>query len=295
MPLKSQRERAILASLVLAAALVRCTPDFDSLSSGQHDGAAAADGGESPAGSGAAGEGIAGSTTDTTTGGAGGVEGTGAAGAGSPAMAGATAGDGGGDGGEAGAGGAAVTCMWKPAGSTHYDGFDGGLEGIGFLTATTRPTTVTTHDAFATSAWDQAVGKTCPGSLHLQAEFDGYASGQEPDEIAIADLRFDDADWTGATKLHAWAKVSPMNAPLAGVRFFVMSGASFLYLDAFDEQSFLPGQWYELVLPLPPGPKYDPTLVRRLGVEIPLRRAGAADNPALPLTVDVWLDDVWVE
>jgi hypothetical protein len=295
------RREHLLLGLALTLGSLHCTPDFDSLKSGE--GVAGGLGGTSVGGTSTAGDehggagssatgavGTGGSTPNADGGAAGDAMG------GSPA---AGAGDVSGapsiDGGEAGAAGAGpVGCQWKPA-SKHYDGFDGGLDGIGFVSAATTASTATTLAATASSVWDELTGKTCPGSLKLEAAFKGYVDGQQGEEQAVADLRFSDADWSGATKLHAWARVSPMNAPISGVRFFVMSGSSYLYSSSFDDKGFAPGQWYELVLPLSAGASYEPKVVHRLGVQIALLRAGTAGIPPVAPTVEVWLDDVWVE
>lgn len=282
----SRRRERWLGALTLAVASLHCTPDFDSLSSGH--GAAGA--GASTAGSkdmggaeNAGGFDVAGGGAESpggreSEGGAIGVAG------GQPA-----------EGGEAGAGGSPPSCVWNADGSTYSDGFDGGLDGHGFDIAVTMSSMTSTLGATASSEWEERIGRSCPGSLHLEAVFKAYASGQEPDEVAIADLRFTDADWTGATKLHAWVRVNPMKAPITGVQFFVISGPSFSYKSVFDDSSFAAGQWYELILPLVPGASYDPKLVQRLGIKINLQRSGAANNPPQAPTVDVWLDDIWVE
>jgi hypothetical protein len=49
-----------------------------------------------------------------------------------------------------------------------------------------------------------------------------------------------------------------------------------------------------MIFPLP-GTKLDVTKVRRLGVQLTLDRAGTSNIPATPPTVDVWIDDVWLE
>jgi len=284
MPVTHHPRALVLFALTLAS--LRCTPDFDSLKSGHGAGGAAgsaADGGESPGGA-------------ETRGDAGESLGGAASGAGGAADGGSSAGASSTDGGEAGAAGAAPDgCVWKPSGSSHYDGFDGGLDGQGFDGATTTSSSESTLGATATSAFDDSVGKTCLGSLNLKALFKGYVDGQQGDESAVVDLRFADASWAGATKLHAWVRVSPKDAPLTGVRFFVMSGSSFLYDSILDENGFASGQWYELVLPLKPGASYEPKVVHRVGVSITLRRAGTANNPPVAPSVDVWIDDVWVE
>ncbi|HVY25655.1 MAG TPA: hypothetical protein VHB79_03860 [Polyangiaceae bacterium] len=299
--LVSRRHEHWPGALALALASLHCTPDFDSLSRGHGVGGTSASAGGSNDMGGS--ENIGG--FDGSRGGSEAND----AGASGGAVAGSTLGPGGrnadagaagvaaapAEGGEAGAGGSAPACVWKAVGSTYSDGFDGGLDGNGFDIAVTMSSMTSTLGATASSEWDEAVGKTCPGALRLEAVFKGYASGQAPDEVAIADLRFTEADWTGRTKLHAWVRVSPVKAPITGVQFFLISGSSYLYKSVFDDGSFGAGQWYELVLPLVPGASYDPKLVQRLGVKITLRRDGAANNPPQAPTVDVWLDDVWVE
>lgn len=298
----SRRSERWLAALALSVGTLHCTPDFDSLSRGQGatDAGASVGGSKDLGGSGSNG-GYGGS--DVMGGSRANVAGSGGAVAGSTSGPGGRESEGGAmglaggpaEGGEAGAGGGSTSCVWNAVGSTYSDGFDGGLDGHGFDIAVTMSSMTSTLDATASSEWDEAMGKTCPGSLHLTAAFKAYAGGQKPDEVAIADLRFTDADWTGATKLHAWVRVSPTKAPITGLQFFVISGASFAYKSVFDESSFATGQWYELILPLVPGATYDPKLVQRLGVKITLRRDGAANNPPQVPTVDVWLDDIWVE
>jgi hypothetical protein len=302
--LVSSRSGRILSCLALSVAAVRCTPDFDSLSghgaagevsaggpsAGATAGGVSASGGVAGRGGSTAGESLGGSEPKPIAG-AGAVQAGGNAGAGTGATAGAPATDGG----EAGAAGASPTpCVWAPEGSTHYDGFDAGLDGTGFGSVLTTAEAYGTLGATATSGWDDAVGKTCPGSLIFETAFKGYVSAQKA-ELAIADVRFEDADWTGATKLHAWVRVSPSGAPLTGVQFFVMSGSAYLYASVFDDHKFALGQWFEVVLPLTPGKDYDPQLVRRVGVQVTLRPEGAAGNPPVAPTVQAWLDDIWVE
>lgn len=289
-----------LIGLALALASLRCTPDFDSLSSGDGSGGAGAHAGGSDGVGGS--EDLGGSDGMMSGSGAnvggtstGGVAGSTSSTGGGDSEAGSTTGGSPAEGGEAGAGGSAPSCVWK--GGSHFadDGFDGGLDGHGFDIGMTLSSMTSTHGATAFSEWDEAVGHTCAGSLHLQGAFTSYASDQEPDEVATADFRFANADWTGANKLHAWIRVSPVNAAITGVQFFVLSGSSFLYKSVFDDTSFVSGEWHELVMLLAPGTSYDPKDVRRLGVKIVLRRDGAANTPPQAPTVDVWLDDIWVE
>jgi hypothetical protein len=300
--LVSGRSRRVLSCLALSVATVRCTPDFDSLSGRDGTGGLGAGGSGGGLVAIGASAGVAGSGGTSSAGvGLGGSEPKPIAGAGA-VQTGGTAGEGTGgtagspatDGGEGGAAGAGPTpCVWAPAVSTHYDGFDAGLDGQGFDSVITTAAANSTLGATASSAWDDAVGKTCPGSLLLAVAFKGYVSEQKQ-ELAVADLRFN-ADWSGATKVHAWVRVSPSNAPITGVQFFVMSGSSYLYASVFDNHKFALGEWYEVVLPLAPGNDYDPTHVHRVGVQVTLRQEDVAGNPPVAPTVQTWLDDIWVE
>jgi hypothetical protein len=90
-------------------------------------------------------------------------------------------------------------------------------------------------------------------------------------------------------------KLTPANAPLSEVRFFVMSGDNYLFRSTFDTSNFRNGEWNEMVLSLEPGEDFDVTKARRVGVQLTLLRAGTAGIPAEPPTIDFWLDDIWVE
>lgn len=285
--------------LLLGLALVHCTPDFDSLTSGSGD-----RGGAAPAGgAGAAGTSATGGSSnggDVTNGGNAGGQpfGGGTAGkapvgtAGGEPSAGAPNEGGGGQGGD---GGAPPDCTFVHPAASIYTAFTGGLEGPGFAMASTTSSPGSTLGATASSAWDGTTGNSCPGALHLAALFKGYASGTAPDEVINVDLRFSGANWTGAVALHAWVKVAPVAVPLKGVQLFVISGASFLYASVFEDKAFDGGSWYEMVLPLEAGATFDPSSVRRIGLQLLLEREGTAGNPTSPPAIDVWLDDVWVE
>jgi hypothetical protein len=335
------------AWLLLGVSLVRCMPDFDSLSSGagaaggvvgQPSGGRATNAGGSSGSAGDAGNfggdtsgGVATSTGGSSAGSAGdsdrggstnqggqtqnaagtaepvgGAFGAGATGEGAAAGDAASASGGeGASGGEEASGGQGPTtggeggtpsepCEFLHPGATEYNGFDGGLDGTGFTSATTTTALVTTLGTTATSHWDAMVGRSCPGSLHMEAQFKGYASGTASDERAIVDLHFSQADWTGAVELRAWIKVEPAAAPLASVQFFVLSGNAFLYDSAYDNVRFRSGQWTEMVLPLTLETNFDPSRVLRIGVELSLQRQGEGTNPPLSAPIDVWIDDVWV-
>jgi hypothetical protein len=214
-----------------------------------------------------------------------------AAGGGAPATGGAppTAGAAG----RAGAGGLEL-CAFSHPGAIAFDGFDGGLSGLGFALATTMSSVSTVNDSTAGTAWDAAVGLTCPGSLQLRAVFKGY-SNTATAEKAIGDLRFTTANWTGAVALHASVKVDPATAPLQSVTLFVLSGTDFRFDTITDETSFRNGEWNEMVLPLQAGTAFDPTAVARIGLNMVLKPAGTAGNPKAPPTTNAWLDDVWLE
>jgi hypothetical protein len=168
---------------------------------------------------------------------------------------------------------------------------------VGFSNSTTQASVVSTHGTETSSEWQPLVGNSCPGSLHLEAQFKDYAAGtpDDEDELAFVDLRFANTDWSGAKALHAWVKVDPGTAPIAGLQLFVLSGQSFSYASVFEYEAFRNGEWTEFVLPLTEGVKFDATMVYRLGLELRLNREGTLGNPPQPPTVDVWMDDVWVE
>jgi hypothetical protein len=281
-----------------AFVFLQCTPDFDSLSAGQADGGegaasgAAADvGGEHSGGAESGGE-PAGGSMNAGLGGDGGVAGVETGGA--PSMPTGGAGGQTEDGG-AGGGGGSDSCPLAPLGATTYVTFDTGLEGPGFVDAITDCTAESTKGGLCSSEWDPSVGSSCPGALHIVASFQDYASGAEPHESVHGGLYFDDADWSSATALHATVKVAPTSAPLDGIRFFVISGNNYRYTSIFDGQTFENGAWNEMTLKLVAGAEFDPTEVKQLGVQVVLKRADASGIPAEPPTVDVWLDDVWLE
>jgi len=222
----------------------------------------------------------------TSTGGTAGTDGP--AGTGGAGGAGGT----GGTAGKAGAGGAACTPLHRTA--SVFDDFDVNLDGPGIANATISVNVDTTQGTTCSMVRDSSVGTPCPGSLHLAANFKAYVSGSAADEIVYGDLNFADASWTGATALHAMVKVSPMNAPLASVEFYLISG-SFLFVGATDPAAFKNGDWNEIVVPLASGGSFDATKVFRLGFRLRLARAGTSGIPTQVPVIDAWLDDVWLE
>jgi len=292
-------QRALLRGCCLAPfalALLHCRPDFDSLSSGARAGApsggfTAFGGGGQTAGAGSAGE-----RSQAGGGSAGAAQALG----GSPASAGDTAGGSGGAGGIAGsvageAGSMPVEpCVSSHAGALAFDGFDQGLTGgIGFAPAIAVAAQATSNGSTASVAWDATVGKSCPGAFRVTGDFKGYSSSSE---IAIGDVRFPAADWSGATALHAWVKVDPSTAPLQGIQLFVVSGSGGeLFAGAFDSSAFSYGVWYEMLVPLQADTHYDPKTVSRVGVQIVLKAAGSPGIPMSPPATSAWLDDIWVE
>lgn len=202
----------------------------------------------------------------------------------------------GGAGGQTAHGGAGGdSCPFTPLGASTYLTFDTGLEGPGIVDPTTDCTATSTKDALCSSAWDPSVGSSCPGAFHIVASYQDYASGAEPSEVVNSSLYFENADWSSATALHAMVKVAPTSAPLDGVRFFVISGGDYRYASVFDGQTFENGNWNEMTLKLVAGAEFDPTEVKQIGAQVVLKRADASGIPAEPPTVDVWLDDIWLE
>jgi hypothetical protein len=196
---------------------------------------------------------------------------------------------------EDGGDGGSDSCPRAPLGASTYLTFDTGLEGPGIVDSTTDCTATSTKDALCSSAWDPSVGSSCPGAFHIVASYQDYASGAEPNEVVNGALYFEDADWSSATALHATVKVAPASAPLEGVRFFVISGSNYRYASVFDGQTFENGNWNEMTLKLVAGAEFDPTAVKQIGVQVLLKRADASGIPPEPPTVDVWLDDIWLE
>jgi hypothetical protein len=289
--------------LLLGLSLICCAPDFDSLGGGTIGGAGGAlvaGGGASsggtasrPAGAGgAAGTAQAGSAANF--GGAAGNAATGGAHAGGSTNGGQSGASMVGAAGEAGAG-ALGPCVFSPSNAIAFDGFDGGFSGEGFALATSTSGVSTVNGSTASTAWDAAVGLTCPGSLRLTGVFKGYTSSTTQSENANGDLRFTAANWTAAVALHAWVKVDPATAPVKDIELFAVSGTNFLYDPVDDGTVFRNGKWNEMVLPLKAGTVFDPTSVIRIGIEIILNPAGTAGDPAVPPTTSAWLDDVWVE
>jgi hypothetical protein len=299
------------AVLVLASTplLAHCMPDFDALSAGAGSSAGTTFGGEATGGdhSSLAGSSPSGGTSSVAGSLNGGTPSGGAAGAGAASGTAGQGGDGGGGqadggaGGDAGAsdGGAAgdgqTSCGPPEEGVTNYSNFDEGLSGPGF--ANQGPSVAIATTKGTTGSWerDPDVGNACPGALHFSFAFKGYASGSDADEVANGNYYFAPVNWTSAAAVHAMVKVSPANAAITGVRFYVVSGAQYLYYYVFDTTAFKTGEWNEMVLSPSAGPYYDPTSVRQLGVEVRLLRAGTSGIPAQPPLVEVWFDDIWLE
>lgn len=303
-----RRRRALIRGCCLVAfalSQLRCQPDFASLTRGASPAAGGGSGGASSGGSNnlggtsqAAGAPTAGERNEAGGGSAGSAQ----AAAGSAASAGENAAGTGGTGGTGGfvdgAAGEAGAMPVQPCVSSHtnafaFDGFDGGLTGMGFDPVLAVAAQQTSNGSTASVAWDATVGRTCPGAFRVTGAFNGYSSGGE---VAIGDVRFPSANWSGAIALHAWVKVDPATAPLQGTQLFVVSGSNGqLFASVFDSSAFSYGVWYEMIVPLKAGTNYDPTTVSRVGVQIVLRAPGSPGIPATPPTTSAWLDDVWVE
>ena len=184
--------------------------------------------------------------------------------------------------------------MTPHGGQLRYEDFDTALTGRLFPDPFVNSTITTTLGSTCTVTRDPTVGKTCAGALHVSAGFQGYAALGAPNERAFGQIDFAPTDWSDAAALHVKIKVQPSDAPITGVRLFVLSGADYAYDSIFDGSSFKAGDWYELVFPLS-GTTLDLAAVRRVGVEIALNRAQPAGAAVPPPTVDIWLDDIWLE
>lgn len=185
-------------------------------------------------------------------------------------------------------------CMTPHVGQLGYEDFDSALTGPLFPDPVVKSTITTTLGSTCTATRDPTVGKTCAGALHVSASFQGYAARGTPNERAFGQIDFAPTDWSDGAALHVQVKVQPGDAPITGVRLFVLSGADYAYDSIFDDSRFKAGDWYELVFPLS-DTALDLTAVRRVGVEVDLNRAEAADAAVAPPTVEIWLDDIWLE
>ena len=255
-------------------------------------------GGTSSAG-GLGGTGNGGSSSGEAGGGSSGGEAGGGSSSGGSSSGGSSSGGSSG-GGSSGGGGAAGTggapCVFTHPKALAFDGFDGGLSGSGFLLANTTSSISMLNNATASSAWDSAVGHSCPGAVRLTADFKGYSADSANPGQAAADLRFSTSDWTGATLMHAWVKISPGNAPLQGILVFVFSDTTaYRYASIYDDNAFRNGGWNEYVLMLKAGSSYNPAQVFRMGIQLILNPAGVSGNPAVPPVTTAWFDDVWTE
>lgn len=319
--------------LVLALSLLHCAPDFASLSSGGagESGGALALGGRSNGGSSSVLGGGSGTAHGGDTAISGGTSGDGATGNGGSSSGEAGSGSSGGEagggssnggssnggssnggssngggsnggtsnGGSAGSGVAGTggaPCVFTHPKARSFDGFDGGLSGTGFSNANTTSSITVLNNATASSKWDSTVGHSCPGSVRLTADFKGYSTDSTNSNSAAADLRFGTSDWTGATQMHMWVKVSPGSAPLQAIQVFVFSDTTaFRYASLYDDNAFRNGDWNEYVLTLSAGSSYNPKQVFRIGIQIILNAAGTAGNPSVPPVTTAWFDDVWTE
>jgi hypothetical protein len=322
--------RVALVVLFSTTLLPQCMPDFDALSAGPRSGSGGsvagdgsggseisnggmvmpdASGGSSPnsnsGGTSSGGGSLNSNSGETSSGGSSPNAGSGGNTSGGTNAAGTTAGGsepvqaGGMDGG-AGLGGASAGAAGEPgcvsfSDVATYSAFDDGLDGNGFASSSIDSVVDTTHAASSTSGWDSLIGNRCPGSLQYSYVFKAYAVNSDPDEVGFGNYFFASMNWSSVSAVHAMVKVSPANAPITGVRFFVLSGSQYLYDSVLDSTRFKSGGWNEMILRPVAGSSYDPTDVYRLGVEIRLLRAGSLGIPAQTPKIEVWLDDIWLE
>jgi hypothetical protein len=148
--------------------------------------------------------------------------------------------------------------------------------------------------------WSETEGHACAGALALTVPFTAYTS---PDRVMVlTDFK---QNWTGKTKLHAWAKVvippSGSIAHLAGVQLSV-SSANYSAFRGFyvNAPIFADGQWHEFVGSLTPAPLSQPTPfvpadVVQVGVQLAAQNAPPPGGPPEPLTTTVYVDDIWLE
>lgn len=319
----------VLGPALAALAVIHCTPDFDALGNGGSAGGAAGDGtsqggalglgGKSDSGGLTAMGGLA-NTAGRAQGGGGAMEGgapatggTEAGGpgeggsSGSPSLGGATNGGSPANGGTNANGGTTTNggsggenaCALS---ATTYTGFDDkSLQGPNLAPTGTENYSSDSTNATGVVAWSATEGKTCPGAFKLTATFKGYQSTTSKTEAVsgIVDIGKppNEMDWTGATRLHMWVKVSTPSEHLQGVQAFVTSSSWNKYHALFDSQNFRDGDWHEIVVELPADAlDYDATKVDQFGIQGLLAAAPPAiDPPTLPVTNQIYVDDVWLD
>ena len=316
------KKRSALLLVAAGPCLAHCAPNFDVLSAGNPaaaQGGDAASAGNNPLGQSGGGNAsiggapAMGGSTGTSAGAgstsaSGGAPSGGAAGGeagqataagaenGGATSGGATSGGATSGGATSGGSGGQQGCVTPHAGQLGYNDFDTGLSSAFFPGAPHVSCTMQTlNNATCSEQWDSAAGQTCPGALQFSVLFKAYPSGTAPNEITSGALDFAFADWSGAVALHVSVKVSPANAPISGVRFFVQSGDDFAYDGPpFDGTDFKTGNWHERVFTFA-GSILDFTKIRRIGTQIALDRAEMAGIPAEPPPIEVLVDDAWLE
>jgi len=149
----------------------------------------------------------------------------------------------------------------------------------------------------ATTAYSSAEKNQCAGSLKGTFPFTSYtlfSSGSG--EIGVLQYTAPTTlDWTGKTKLHAWAKIDAASG-VNHINFpqFFINTSDFGHYISGQAANWYDGAWHEYVVPLP-ATGWDKTAVKTFGLQINLKGTAPSGGPATPPTTIVYVDDIWVE
>jgi hypothetical protein len=140
---------------------------------------------------------------------------------------------------------------------------------------------------------DSTSGHTCPGELSLTIPFTMY--GDQSTDIGIG---FTPMDWTAYAKLHVWVKLITSNYPAVnGVQSYLQSNGGYANSDVFVSGSvFADGNFHEVVFDLAhPNGTLTKSVVDRVGLQVLVQGALADGGFASAASVQVFLDDFWLE
>jgi hypothetical protein len=139
-------------------------------------------------------------------------------------------------------------------------------------------------------------GHTCPGAISLNVQYMAYGDSGADVESTYGTA----ADWTGFTKVHAWAKLATATfAAVGGVQAFVQSNGYANYANGgyVNASTFMDGNWHEIVFDmLNPGfGTVTFNAINRIGIQVVVQGARADGGPPAPTEVTLVVDDVWLE
>jgi hypothetical protein len=161
-----------------------------------------------------------------------------------------------------------------------------------------QTTDMTAPLAIPSTAYSATEKNQCVGSLKGTFPFTSYAlfsSGSG--EIGVFQyFASGTLDWTGKTKLHAWAKIDASNGVnhISFPQFYANTSDFNHYISGQAVGNWYDGAWHEYVVDLP-ATGWDKTAVKTYGLQINLKGAAPASGPTTPPTTTVYLDDIWLE